>query len=59
MRKFTETWNMKASREDKSNIARLAKRLNVNESEAVRRAVEQMLKSGNENKADTASKKAA
>lgn len=46
MKSKTETWNMKASREDKSNITRLARRLRVSESDAVRLAVAHMLQSG-------------
>jgi len=37
---------MKASRDDKSNIARLAHRLRVSESDAVRIAVSELLQSG-------------
>ncbi len=33
------TWNMRAAQTDKAQIATLAKRLGVKESEAVRRAV--------------------
>jgi hypothetical protein len=33
------TWNMRAAQADKAQIATLAKRLGVKESEAVRRAV--------------------
>ncbi len=46
MKSKTETWNMKASRDDKSNIARLARRLRVSESDAVRLAVSELLQSG-------------
>lgn len=45
MKSKTETWNMKASKDDKSNIARLAHRLRVSESEAVRIAVSELLQS--------------
>ena len=33
------TWKMRLARSEKMNIAKLARRLNVKESEAVRRAV--------------------
>ena len=39
----TEWWRMRAARIDKMKIAKLAKRLKVTESKAVRRAVELML----------------
>lgn len=38
-----KTWNMRATQTDKAQIATLAKRLGVKESEAVRRAIAYVL----------------
>lgn len=46
MKSKTTTWNMKASKDDKSNIARLARRLRMSEADAVRIAVYELLQSG-------------
>lgn len=46
MKSKTETWNMKASKDDKTNIARLAHRLRSSETDAVRIAVLHLLQSG-------------
>lgn len=46
MKSKTETWNMRATKSDKSSIARLARRLRVSESDAVRLAVAHTLQSG-------------
>lgn len=46
-KKKNTAFYMKASRDDKSNIVRLARRLHVSKSQAVRLAVAHMLQSSN------------